>query len=183
MNSIQVALFFLVLSFSVLLPQTVSANEQGFGVPKITAYPTAGGVSRIGKVTGQGCRSDNDCMVGCTAGQSDDLKCLTVSEASNECVSPDEAPKADYPCACLSDVNRCGFTFAKKAEPELDTVMPLTKPAPTKKHATTVKKPQHKKVPHKTIHKKKAAKAKPPSATPTAAPTPITKEPAHDSGQ
>jgi len=119
-------------------------------------------------------------MVGCTPGQPDDLKCLTQSEASNECVSPDEAPKADYPCACLADVRHCGFLFAKK-EPEQEVV--VTPPVQPKPQAKAVKKSQSKKAVHKKTNKKKTAKAKPAVAPTPITPPPMTKEPAHDSGQ
>ncbi|MBY0429024.1 MAG: hypothetical protein K2Q32_07370 [Alphaproteobacteria bacterium] len=175
MNRFKVALSCVLLLLCLVLPQQLYANQQGFGVPKVSAYPTAKGVSRIGKVTGDNCRSDNDCMVGCTSGQPDDLKCLTQNEASNECVSPDAAPKSDYPCACLPDVMRCGFTFSKaKFEEPQERFM---EPEPTKPHA--IKKLHHKKAPHKTTHHRKREKP----AVITAAPTPITSEPAHDSGQ
>lgn len=185
MNYLRLLMLCVAFTICTLLPQPLVANEQGFGVPKVIAYPAVRGVSRVGKVTGDGCRSDNDCIVGCVSGQPDDLKCLTQGEASNDCVSPDAAPKADYPCVCLSDVSHCGFQFAKEKEPE--QALPPAQPKPK---AKTVKKPSQKKAIRKTTHKKKATKAKPaapfvvPSTAPTPiAPTPITKEPAHDSGQ
>lgn len=178
MKQVLILLLFIV---AAALPQPSYANEQGFGVPRITAYPTVRPVSREGKVTGDSCRSDNDCIVGCTAGQPDDMKCLTPAEASNECVSPDKAPSSDYPCACLPDVMRCGFTFAKPKVVE-EPAPVVTQPAPQKSHANStkkshVKKSSHKKTKPKTPKKKAAVKA-----APAAAPTPIT-EPTHDSGQ
>ncbi len=182
MKTFKYLLFFFVLSLSLVLPQSLSANEQGFGVRRVSAYPTARGVSRIGKVTGEGCRSDHDCIIGCQSGQPDDLKCLTIEEASNECVSPEAAPDEEFPCACLSDVQRCGFLFMKnKVEQAPDHVMLLTQPEPPRK-PKTVKKTQHKKTAHKKTTKKKAAKSKPAATSATPAPTPLT-EPAHDSGK
>lgn len=160
---------FVSLLFLLFAAQPALANETGYGVRRVTAYPMAMGVSRIGKVTGEPCRSDNDCRVGCTSGQPEHLKCLTEQEASNECVSPDEAPNVDYPCACLSDVNRCGFVFPinKAHIQHSEHVMLLTQPTEPIARETAKKQPPHKK---RTSRKKQGA------------PTPLTEHP-HDSRQ
>ena len=180
----------LILALGFALPQIGYANEQGFGVQAVTAYPAAAGVSRIGKVTGQACRNDEDCIVGCVSGQPDDMKCLTLDEASNECVDPDKAPDAEYPCGCLSDTKRCGFLFmSNKAQQDDTHMMSSTQTTPVKKHAKKVKKASTKKTMHKkpvrkATHKKKTVKSVPAVSTAAPAPTPTPlSEPAHDSRQ
>ena len=185
MNVIKTIIILLIMSIGLATPQLSSANEQGFGVQAVTAYPMPAGVSRIGKVTGQTCRNDEDCIVGCTSGQPDDMKCLTLGEASNECVSPDKAPDAEYPCGCLSDTKRCGFLFMSNKVQQSDAhVMPVTKSAPPKKHVKKIKKTSTKKAARKAAPKKKVVKPTPAAspAMPAPTPTPLS-EPAHDSRQ
>lgn len=179
MNIKNYFIILLLALFTLVLPHDGYANQQGFGVERVTAYPTAAPVSRAGKVTGENCHSDNDCIVGCAKGQPDDLKCLTLDEASNECVSPDEAPNVDYPCACLPDAHRCGFVFPHNTgaqDADSEHVVKTTNQPPAK-HSS--KKPTH----HHSKHGgKKTPHTKPAVNKPVMTPTPLT-EPSHDSGQ
>lgn len=154
-------LFALAL-FSLFIAGDAFANQQGFGVPAINAYPSVRPVSRTGKVTGEGCISDRDCIVGCTANDPDNLKCLNIDEASNACVDPSGAPTADYPCVCLTDVKRCGFSFPV-AQTEEYTV--------TTQHTVTTETHHAKKQAAKKQATKKKSKKKPVKKTAAKAPS------------
>lgn len=167
MRHLSIRLCTLVL-FTLFMAGDAFANQQGYGVPAIHAYPTVRPVSRTGKVTGEGCVSDRDCIVGCTANDPDNLKCLNIDEASNACVDPSGAPTADYPCICLTDVKRCGFSFpvAQTEEITVTTQHTVTTETPHAKKRTA-KKPSAKKKSKKKAVKKTATKA--PSASGAAA--------------
>lgn len=154
-----------LLLFTLFMAGDAFANQQGFGVPAIKAYPTVWPVSRLGKVTGETCLTDRDCIVGCTANDTDTIKCLALQEASNACVDPDAAPTADRPCVCLTDAKHCGFSFPVAQTEELTVTTQHT--VVTETHKSKLKKSTAKKPAAKKKPKKKAAKA--PSASGAAA--------------
>jgi hypothetical protein len=149
-------LFNAALLFALLmLPQMASANQQGFGVPRIVAYPAEYPVSKLGKVTGNECASTNDCMLGCTSSDKEKIICITAAQASNACIDPSEPFKSDTPCECLPDVKHCGFVYEKQqSDAPATSLLPTNAPKPK----VTQTKPKHRpvnKTPKKTPRKSK----------------------------
>ncbi len=175
MQHLSVKLFALAF-FSLFISGDAFANQQGYGVPAIRAYPSAHPVSRMGKVTGADCVSDRDCIVGCTANDPDNLKCLNMDEASNSCVDPSAAPTADYPCICLTDAKHCGFSFpvAQTEELVITTQRTVTTETHHAKKPTAKKKSKKKKPVKKAVTKAPSASGAAAMATPATTTTTTT---------